>query len=317
MTNMVRILITGITGFMGKYLAKMLLEKNHQVYGNIFDQSENPPPPHESLHLKFCDVRIKEQVDELVRESRPELVYHLAAQSLPMKSWKDPKQTMDTNFSGTVNLFDSILEQKLDPKILVACSSAEYGFTAIKKNRSLTEEDPLEPVHPYGLSKVCQDIISKQYFLNYGIKVIRARIFNTIGPGKKDDFVGDASLQIANILKNNQEPIIQVGNLETERDVTDVRDQIKALTSLLENGVSGEVYNVCSGRVVKIKDLLDKMIKISGKEIKIIQDPKKIRKIDEPLILGDPAKIRKDCSWTEEITLEKTLTDSINFWNQE
>ena len=312
---MARILITGITGFMGKYLTKMLLEKNHQVYGNIFDRDESPPDANESLHLKFCDVRIKDQVTELINESKPNFIYHLAAQSLPMKSWKDPKETMDTNFSGTINLFNSILEQKLEPKILVACSSAEYGFTAITKNRALNEEDPLEPVHPYGLSKVCQDMISKQYFLNYGMKVIRARIFNTIGPGKKNDFVGDVSMQISKILKNKQDPTIQIGNLETERDISDVRDQIKALTSLLENGVPGEVYNVCSGRVVKMKELLDKMIAISGKDIKINKDPKKIRKIDEPLILGDPSKIRKECSWNEEITIDKTLTDSINFWN--
>jgi len=308
------VLITGITGFMGKFLAEKYLENDHIVYGNTFDETETPPKDHLNLHLLPCDIRKEVEVKRLVNESKPDIIFHLAAQSYPTKSWEDPINTLETNVNGTIHLFSAIMEKNLDPKVLVACSSAEYGHTAINENRSLQEKDPLLPVHPYGLSKVNQDLISEQYFKKYGIKVYRARIFNTIGPGKKDDFVGDISKQISEIKKGGKQRVIKVGNLETKRDMTDVRDQISALIALVENGIAGEAYNVCSGVSYQMKELLKKMITYSGMEIKYEKDLKKIRKIDEPLILGDPSKIREKCYWNQEYSIEKTLQDAINFW---
>ncbi len=308
------ILITGITGFMGKFLTERYLKNGHVVYGNTYDETEIPPKNHPNLHLFPCDIRKELEVEGLVHESNPDIIFHLAAQSYPTKSWEDPITTLETNVNGTIHLFSSIMKKNLDPKVLVACSSAEYGHTAINENRSLREEDPLLPVHPYGLSKVNQDLISEQYFKKYGIKVYRARIFNTIGPGKKDDFVGDVSKQISEIKKSGKQAIIKVGNLETKRDMTDVRDQISALIALVENGTEGEAYNVCSGTSYQMGELLKKMITYSGLEIKFEKDPNKIRKIDEPLILGDPSKIREKCSWNQVYSIEKTLQDAINFW---
>lgn len=308
------VLITGITGFLGKLLAEKFLGEGENVYGSVFDRTERPPKVKGTLHLIPCDIRIASQVKNLIKLSKPDIIFHMAGQPFPMKSWEDPVTTFNTNVNGTLHLFSSIIKENLDPKILVACSSAEYGQTTFKLNRPLLEEDPLLPLHPYGLSKVCQDLISYQFYRNYKIKVIRARIFNTIGPGRVHDFIGDVSKQIADIKKGLQKPIVKVGNLETKRDMTDVRDQIFALTALMEHGRAGEAYNVCSGIGTKMEDLLKKMIKMAGKKVKVQKDPKKARLIDEPSIVGDPSKIRNECYWERKYTIENTLEDCVNYW---
>ena len=312
-----KILITGLTGFIGRHLAKKYLEEGNLVFGNTYDSQDPLPKKHKLLKLMKCDVKKFSQVQKLVKKSKPDLIFHLAAQPYPWKSWQDPKDTFDTNVNGTLNLFSAIMKEKLDPKILIACSSAEYGHTAFKKKSSLKETDPLLPVHPYGLSKVGQDLISYQYYTEYGLKVIRARIFNTIGPGKKNDFVGDVSQQISKIRSGLQKPIIKVGNLHPKRDVTDVRDQVLALDSLIKNGKVGEVYNVCSGRSVSIEEILNLMLPFAGKKVKIKVEKKLVRKVDEPLILGNPSKIKKDCFWKEQFSLKTTLRDSINYWDKD
>ena len=313
---MKRILITGITGFIGKVLAERYLEEGYEVYGNTFDESEEPPKPRNNLHLDYCDIRNQSQVSDLIKKSKPDLIYHLAAQSDAPTSWEDVIYTMETNVIGTVHLFSTILKEKMDPLVLMAASSGEYGMTTFTSKEPINEEAPLLPIHPYGLSKVCQDFLSWQYFVKYKIRVIRARIFNTIGPSKKNDFVGQVSKQIADIIQGKSEPTVKVGDLTRQRDVTDVRDQVSALITLLEHGKSGEVYNVCSGRNISMKELLDKMIKISNKEISIEEDPEKLRIIDEPIIPGDSSKIRKECSWKQEYDIDTTLKDSIEFWLQ-
>jgi len=313
---MKRVLITGITGFIGKNLAERYLENGYEVYGNIYDKSEEPPSPRDNLHLEYCDVRNESQVHDLIKKSKPDLIYHLAAQSDPLKSWEDIIYTMETNVFGTIHLFSAIMKEKLDPLVLMAASSGEYGMTTFTSKEPINEEAPLLPVHPYGLSKVCQDLLSWQYFIKNGIRVVRARIFNTIGPSKKNDFVGQVSKQIADIIEGRSEPIVKVGDLTPQRDVTDVRDQVSALMTLIENGKPGEVYNVCSGRNISMRELLDKMIKISNKEITIEEDPAKLRTIDEPAIYGDSSKIRKECQWEQKYDIDTTLKDSIEFWLQ-
>jgi len=309
-----RMLITGITGFIGKNLAIKYLEKGYEVFGNTFADDE-PPLQKKSIHLQYCDIRNESQVDDLIGFSKPELIFHMSAQPYPLQSWLDPKNTMDTNINGTINLFSAIRKKNLDPKIVVACSSAEYGMTAFNSDTPLDENDKLLPIHPYGLSKVAQDIISYQYFKKYNMKILRARIFNTIGPGKKGDFVGDVSIQINKIKKGLQDPIIKVGNLTTKRDFTDVRDQASALIALIDSGKVGEVYNVCSGKAVSMRDVLEKMIQLSGIKIKVEVESERVRAIDEPIIIGDPRKIKKDCSWTQKYDIETTLQQSIDFWN--
>lgn len=309
-----RVLITGITGFVGGTLAQKYLDEGYEVFGNTFARDE-PLPRDKAIHLQYCDIRNESQVEDLVRFSKPDLIFHMAAQPYPLESWLDPTNTIDTNVNGTIHLFSALMKEKLDPTIVVACSSAEYGMTVFNLNRPLKEEDPLLPVHPYGLSKVCQDILSYQYFTRYNMKILRARIFNTIGPGKKGDFVGDMSEQIARIKRGQQEPIVKVGNLTPKRDLTDVRDQASALISLANSGKIGEAYNVCSGNAIQIGEVLERMIKLSGIQIQVKVEQERVRPVDEPVITGDPTKIKKDCSWKQNYDIDTTLKDSIDFWN--
>jgi len=312
-----RTLITGINGFIGSYLAEYLLNKRLEVYGTVHEMKhlENIAHLKNVITLSKCDVRNSTAVKNVVRKSRPGLVFHLAAQSRPDISWKNPRETMETNVMGTVNIFESIRELKLDPKILVACSSAEYGFIA-RNEGSIKEDHQLLPLSPYGVSKVAQDLLAYQYFQNYNMKTIRVRIFGATGPRKTGDVCSDFARQIAEIEHEKREPIVPVGNLDARRDLTDVRDTVEAFWLLMERGKIGDVYNVCSSRAYKIGDILNKFLEMSEIGIKVEVDPKKLRPSDEPIIVGDNSKIRKDCRWGPKIPIETTLEDTLNYWRK-
>lgn len=312
-----RTLITGINGFIGSYLAEYLLNKRLEVYGTVHKMKylENIAHLKNVITLSKCDVRNSTAVKNVVRKSRPGLVFHLAAQSRPDISWKNPRETMETNVMGTVNIFESIRELKLDPKILVACSSAEYGFIAGNEG-SIKEDHQLLPLSPYGVSKVAQDLLAYQYFQNYNMKTIRVRIFGATGPRKTGDVCSDFAIQIAEIEHEKREPIVPVGNLDARRDLTDVRDTVEAFWLLMERGKIGDVYNVCSSKAYKIGDILNKFLEMSEIGIKVKVDPKKLRPSDEPIIVGDNSKIRKDCRWRPKIPIENTLEDTLNYWRK-
>ncbi len=267
------------------------------------------------ITLSKCDVRSQTAVKNVIRKSRPELVFHLAAQSRPDISWKNPRETMETNVIGTTNIFESIRELKLDPKILVACSSAEYGFIA-EDEGPIKEEHQLMPLSPYGVSKVAQDLLAYQYFQNFNMKTIRVRIFGATGPRKTGDVCSDFAMQIAEIERGKRKPTVHVGNLEARRDLMDVRDTVEAFWLLMEKGKIGDVYNICSSKAYKIGDILNKFLAMSEVAIKVEVDPKKLRPSDEPLILGDNTKIKKDCGWRPKIPIEKTLEDTLSYWRK-
>ena len=310
-----RTLITGINGFIGSYLAEYLLAKKVKVYGTVHELArlENITHVRDLVTLSKCDVRNRTAVRKTIERARPDLIFHLAAQSRPDISWKDPMGTMETNVLGTVNVFESVRELGLDPKILVACSSAEYGV--MKGKEPIKEDHPLLPLSPYGVSKVAQDLLAYQYFKNFDVKTIRVRIFGTTGPRKVGDVCSDFARQVAEI-EGGKEPVVRVGNLDARRDLTDVRDMVKALWLLMERGKTGEVYNACSGRAYKIKDILDEFLGMSSVEVEVEVDPKKLRPTDEPIILGDNSKIRKDCGWKPKIPIEKTLKDILEYWRE-
>lgn len=310
-----RALITGINGFIGSHLADLLVEKGLEVWG-IYQKSPLNNITHlkEKLKLRKCDVRNRKKMREILKECRPELIFHLAAQSRPDLSWKDPWTTMQINVIGTVNLFESMRELDLDSKVLVACSSAEYGFIS-EKEGPIREDHPLNPVSPYAVSKVAQDLMAYQYFKNYGLKTLRVRIFGTIGPRKMGDACSDFASQIA-LAERKGGGKIRVGNLETRRDLTDVRDMVKAFWCLMEKGRDGEVYNACSGKAYRMGEVLEKLIGLAKVKIKVEVDQKKLRPSDEPLILGDNSKIKKECGWKPKIPLEKTLEDILEYWRK-
>ena len=305
-------LITGVDGFIGSHLADLLVEKGWEVWGTTLrGDLDNVAHLKNQLTVRRCDVRERARLKAVLRESKPDVVFHLAAQSRPDLSWKDPYLTMEVNVLGTVNLFESVRELGIEPKIVVACSSSQYGF--LKKGK-ITEEHPFHPLSPYAVSKAAQDLMAYQYFQNYGMKTYRARIFGTTGPRKVGDACADFATQIVRIKAGKKEPVIRVGNLEAKRDLTDVRDTVRALWLISERGREGEAYNICSSKAIRIGDILETMLEMAKIEAKIEVDPAKLRPSDEPIIVGSNAKIRKHCGWKPRIPMRKTLLDILEYW---
>ncbi len=307
-------LVTGMTGFIGSHLAEFLLNKGLEVYGTVWDKNElrNVEGIKDKVQILDCDIRNAERVKEIIENVRPEMIFHLAAQSFPTVSWDEPERTLETNVMGTNHVFEAIRKTDLDTIVLVACSSAEYGFVS-ESEVPVKESHVLLPLHPYGVSKVAQDLLAYQYFKNFGIKTVRARIFNTTGPRKTNDVCADFTSQIIRMEKGAAKDML-VGNLESKRDITDVEDVVNGLWLLCEKGDMGDVYNICSSRAHRIKDILNTAIELSKAKIEVRIDPNKLRPTDEPIIMGDNTKIREKCGWVPKVSMEETLGKMLDYW---
>ena len=311
-----KVLITGISGFAGSHLAEFLLDKDYKVFGTFYDKStfSNLNGFIDRITLYQGDIRNYNNLKEIIEKVKPDVIYHLAAISFVPNSLKDPKLTFDTNLYGTLNLYQAVIEQKVNPKILFVGSADEYGIVN-KNDIPIKENCPLQPVNLYSISKASADFLSYFYFKNYNLNIIRVRPFNHIGPRQSPEFVCSSfAKQIAGIEKGLIEPIIKVGNLEAKRDFTDVRDMVRAYWLAMQKGESGDVYNICSGKTVSIKEILDKLLSMSKKNIKVKQDPKRLRSSDIPILLGDSTKFRKQTSWEQGIPFEKTLRCILDYW---
>jgi len=313
-----KVWITGISGFIGSHLARKLAEDGIEVFGIYNDPTElyRLEDIRDKISIEKIDIRNEAKVHNSIKESCPERIYHLAAQSFPTVSWDEPTLTMDTNADGIINVFEAVKTLDLDCRILVACSSAEYGFVT-PDEVPVSEDHPLKPLHPYGVSKVAQDFLAYQYHQNFGMDTVRVRIFNTTGPSKTNDVASDFSHQIVEIEKGLKENSLMHGNLESERDITDVRDMVEAFEALMERGHKGEVYNACSTKVVKIQRVLDILLENSKVPINAGQDPARMRPSDEPIIMGDNTRIREHTGWGPKISIEQTLRDMLEFWRKE
>jgi len=304
-------LVTGAEGFIGRHLIELLKTEGYEVTASV--ACENDLECIVADKTIKCDVRRMDEVNDAVGASMPDVVYHLAAQSYPTVSWEQPQLTLEVNVLGTTNLYESILKHELHPIVICACSSAEYGLVT-EKEVPVKETHKLEPLHPYGVSKVAQDLLTYQYFKNNGLKGVRARIFNTTGPGKVKDVVSDFAKRAAECESGKRKSLIH-GNLQTRRDITDVRDQVRAL-HMCERAQYGEAYNLCSKKAYVIQDLLDKLVELTGKKIKTEQDPKLMRPTDEPIIMGDNSKLVKKTGWKPKFTIEQTLEDTLDYWRK-
>ena len=314
-----KVLITGISGFAGSHLAEFLLNKGYKVYGTFYDKStfSNLNGFIDKITLFECDIRNYDILKKIIRKVRPDEIYHLAAISFVPTSLKNPKLTFDTNLYGTLNLYQVVIEQKINPKILFVGSADEYGLVK-ESDLPIKETRPLHPMNPYAISKMSSDFLSYFYFKNYHFDIIRVRSFNHIGPRQAPDFVCPSfAKQIVEIEKGiKREPIIMVGNLEAKRDFTDVRDMVRAYWLAVQKGEMGEVYNICSERTVQIKELLNKFLKLSSKKIEVMEDPKRMRPSDNPVLQGDFSKFRERCGWKPEIPLDKTFKDILEYWRE-
>ncbi|MBI4723375.1 MAG: GDP-mannose 4,6-dehydratase [Candidatus Stahlbacteria bacterium] len=315
-----KILVTGVTGFAGSHLVDYLLTlQGVEIFGikRWRSRTENIEHFENRISLYECDIKDASSVRNAIEEIRPERIFHLAAQSYVPTSWNAPTETLEINIMGQLNIFEAVRRTGIDPIIQIAGSSEEYGY--VKPDElPIKETNPLRPLSPYAVSKVAQDMMAYQYFMNYGIKVIRTRAFNHTGPRRPSIFVcSDFAHQIVEIEKGKKEPEIHVGNLESIRDFTDVRDIVKAYWLACEKCSPGEIYNICSSKGWKIKDALYKLIELSGvKDIKIVQEGVRLRPTDVPVLCGDCEKFKKQTGWQIEIPFEQTLQDLLHFWRE-
>ena len=339
---MKKIIITGSNGFLGSHLIDFCLKKKCMIYALdrsstsfknlthytkgrknfstedkliIFGEHIQIPSNNENLIFIECDIKNANLLDKIIAEVKPELIFHLAAQPYILPSWKDPVDTIETNVIGTINIFEPIKKYKLNPRVILACTSAEFGTTADEINRPLKEDDPLLAVHPYGISKIASELLARQYFLNFGIEGIILRFFNQTGPRKQNDACSEFVSKIAQIELGISEPIIEVGNLESYRDITGIKDSIQAIWLAATKGKSGETYNVCSKRKIKIQDVLNIVLNFTKKKINVIEkSPEKLRNIDENIILGDNSKIKNELRFEITQSIEDILKDMFDYW---
>lgn len=317
---MVKTLITGITGFAGSHLAEYLLQqKGIKIFGIYRWRSRTENIENIKNRVKFyeCDLRDAASTLEVIKKVKPDMIFHLAAQSYVPMSWTAPNETLTTNITGQVNIFEAVRMLGLkNCRIQLACSSEEYGMV-LSSETPIKETNPLRPLSPYGVSKVAQDLLGYQYFMSYGLQIIRTRGFNHEGPRRGDVFVtSNFCKQVVEIEKGKRKPIIYVGNLNAVRDFTDVRDVVRGYYLTLRDGKPGEVYNICSGKGYKIKELLDMVLSFTNRQIEIKQDRSRLRPSDVELLIGDNTKVRKAVGWKPEIPFTKTMKDLIEYWRQ-
>jgi GDP-4-dehydro-6-deoxy-D-mannose reductase len=314
-----KVLITGITGFVGSHMAEYLLNKKEvEVWGieRWRSRKENIRHIEDKINLIECDLRDISSVKRAISRIKPDKIFHLAAQSFVPTSWHAPSETLNTNIIGQLNLFEAVREVSINPWVQIAGSSEEYGMV-LPEETPIKETNPLRPLSPYGVSKVGQDMLGYQYAKSYGMNIVRTRGFNHTGPRRGEVFVeSNFAQQIAKIEKGKQQPVISVGNLDARRDYTDARDMVRGYWLATEKCKAGEEYNICSGKDWTIRQVLDILLSYSKIKVDVKQDPSRMRPSDVMILLGDNSKFCKATGWKPEIPFEQTLLDLLNYWRE-
>lgn len=302
-------LIIGAGGFVGGYLIRELSNYGYEVHATHLP-SENIK---DGCFRHVLDIMRKDDISELMCEIKPDIVYHLAAQSSVALSWKKPQLTAEINIIGSINVMESLPD---NTRLVLIGSGEEYGF--IRENACpIKESEPPEPANIYAVSKVCTGMIGRIYHRAYNKDIIIVRAFNHSGPEQSEMFViSDFCKQIAEIEKGLRPPEISTGNLSAKRDFTDVRDIVRAYRLLGEKGISGKTYNVGRGRAVSIEYILDTAMGLSEISIVHSTDPNRLRASDIPVIEPDVSEILSDTGWKAEISVEKTVSDTLDYWRK-
>lgn len=317
-----KVLVTGAGGMVGSHLVELLYNRGDEVIAVWHKNKKNVEQI--SLPIKFvqCDLRYGYGIEELIMDNLPDQIYHLAAQSYPTVSWVSPAETFDVNINGQVAVFEAIKkarkyrDESYDPMVVVACSSAEYGQTLNElKDPFVKETAELKPLHPYGVSKVGQDLLAFQYFMNDHIRCIRARIFNSTGTRKVNDVTSDFTKRAVEAEKTGVYEL-RCGNLETRRAIMDQRDLVHALMLLAEKGKAGDVYNVSSEHIYQMEDIVKMIENQIDHVLERKVDPALIRPTDERIIVGNVDKLKAVTGWKQEIPMEQTIADMMNYWRE-
>ncbi|MGH4049866.1 MAG: GDP-mannose 4,6-dehydratase [Clostridium sp.] len=308
---MKKALIIGISGFVGGYLAQELMDNGVEVYGADINKGKL------NDNIKFMQVNLLDQgsIINALSDVRPDYIINLAAISSVKVSWDKPDLTFDVNVKGVINLFEAVRSVNLKPRVLLIGSSEQYG--KITQGERVDEEYALNALNPYGISKITQEKLAMMYKETHGIDVVLVRAFNHTGPKQNLGFVvPDFAKQIAEIEMLDKESTMYVGNLKAERDISDVRDIVRGYYALLLKGKSGEIYNIGSGTAHSMEYLLNSLVKFSSKKISVEIDEKKFRPVETPRIVCNNDKIIRDTDWKPDISMDKTLEDTFEYWRE-
>lgn len=315
-----KVLITGVTGFAGSFLAEYLDKSTEDIlYGTYLTEDslqnvENDKDRLTSIKINLLD---ENEVQKLIDSEKPDFIYHLAALTSPSDSFRNPGNTITNNINAQINVLEAVKNSGLfSTRILIVSSADIYGAVS-KKDIPIDEDTPLNPTNPYSVSKIAQDYLGLQYFLSYKMPIVRVRPFNHIGPRQSPAFVvASFAKQIAEIEKGQKKPVIGVGNLETKRDFTDVRDMVRAYVSVIKKGKAGDVYNIGSGVSYKISEILEKLLDLSKKTIEVKEDKSLFRPLDIPDRVCNYQKVKKQTGWEPEISIDDTLRSTLDYWRE-
>lgn len=306
-------LIIGCGSFIGSHLSEFLINRKVDIYGTFFRNTKNIDHLKDRITLIKYDIRKKDKIGAIIKEISPDYIFYLATQNFVTPSWEDPETTLKTNILGSLYFLDAVRNSECDPIIEMISSSAVYGMN-YENEIPINESKEFRPLNPYAVSKIGVDMLAYLYWEAYKMKIIRIRPFNITGPRRTSDVCSDFAKGIVEIEKGRREEL-NVGNLDSVRDITDVRDAVNAMWLLSNKGQFGDAYNICSGNGRVIREILDRLISLSDSRdrIKIFQDPTKMRKTDDILQIGDNSKL-KSIGWVPTIPLEQTLEDLLSYW---
>jgi GDP-4-dehydro-6-deoxy-D-mannose reductase len=307
-----RVLITGGSGFIGRFLAETAVQSGHQVVATCLAPSELDRIPSSLSRVRWepLDLRDRAQVDRLVDATNAEAVFHLAAQAYPAKAWQSPAETFEANVLGTVHLYEALRRRPPRNGIFLASSAAAYGTV---EELPTTEETPLRPVNPYGVSKACQDMLSLQYSVNFGLRIVRGRLFITTGPGKTGDALNDFAQRVAQLERQGGPGKLRVGNLDVRRDISDVRDVVRAIWTVFERGDPHQPINIGAGKSVSIRTIAESLVRRARVPLTLESDASLLRPTDEPEIRADITRLRA-LGYAPTVPLERTIEDSLAHW---
>ncbi len=315
---LLRVLITGIAGFAGSHLADYLVRQpGLSVHGVIHRHDRRIQHLRDRLVLHRGDLRNSLWVFDLIQETQPDITLHLAAWSDVGGSWEQPWTTYELNLQCQLNLLEALRRRKPDCRTVVVTSNEVYGLVQ-PNDIPICEETAFRPNSPYGVSKVAQDMMALQYWNSHQLPTIRMRSFNHIGPDQADDFAASAfARQIAEIESRQHQPVVRVGNLDAQRDFTDVRDIVRAYWLAALNGEVGSCYNVGSGTARSIRWLLDTLLSLSLVDVRVEIDPARLRPSDVPISVCDNRHLVAATGWQPEIPVEQSLRDLLESWRSE
>jgi GDP-4-dehydro-6-deoxy-D-mannose reductase len=309
-----RILITGASGFAGRHLVEHLttVEPDAEIWGLMWSEDPAEAPP--SVHRLDGDLALPSTLVFAIEHARPDIVFHLAGETSVANSWEQPDRSFQINALGTLNLLEALRTVDCRPVVVVATSAEVYGAVP-EERQPIVEDMPLRPISPYAASKASQDLIAAQYHRGFSIPTVRLRLFPHTGPRRPAHFAASSfAHQIARIERGIEPPRLAVGNLDAVRDFSDVRDVARAYWLAATSPCAGEAFNICSGRGVTIRWVLETLLSFSKVEIEVTVDPVRLRPSDIPHLVGDHGRFTAATGWTPEIPLEQTLQDLLDGW---